>query len=330
MPVKGHVLSKDDYIKKYGEIEGINKWNKNANRTKIILDTNNLDAEIDNGNAIRCLECGYITTRLQHTHFTHRCKIKTLKEYKQKHPDAALVAPNLAKNQAITLEKMIQKYGRADGELRWKKYRELQALTNTFQFKAATYGWSEDHFMQFNKSRSCTLPNFVKRHGEKAGLEKWNQYCERQRFTTSEQYFKEKYGEEDGARRFADFSRGRNCIDFKNFLEKEVLRSINNASGKKLSYQVHIPGIPGCFDFGIGKKIIEFNGDYWHCNPIKYHPNFYHTMKKRFAAEIWEYDAKKHNEAISRGYDIMIIWENDWKTKRQETLLNIVRWLNEN
>lgn len=71
MPAKGQVLSKDDYIRKYGENDGIKRWNRHANRVKIVLDKNNLNLEIVNGNAIKCLECGYITTRLQRTHTLH-------------------------------------------------------------------------------------------------------------------------------------------------------------------------------------------------------------------------------------------------------------------
>lgn len=241
-----------------------------------------------------------------------------------------LVAPNLAKNQAITLENMIQKYGADEGNTRWKSYCEQQAITNTFEFKSKKYGWDESLFDEYNKSRSSTLSNFIRRHGEEIGSLKWNQYCERQRFTTSEQYFKEKYGEEDGLRRFADFSRVRNCSDFKNFLEKEVLRTISLSLGKRLKYQVHVPGIAGCFDFGLDKKLIEFNGDYWHCNPQKFNADFYHSMKKKTAAEIWEDDLKKQNAASVQGYEIMIIWESDWNTKKEETLQNVVRWLNGN
>ena len=41
------------------------------------------------------------------------------------------------------------------------------------------------------------------------------------------------------------------------------------------------------------KKIIEENGDYLHCNPIKYNENYMHSIKKMTASKIWEYDKIK-------------------------------------
>ena len=60
------------------------------------------------------------------------------------------------------------------------------------------------------------------------------------------------------------------------------------------------------------KEIIEFQGDYWHCNPEKYKNSFYHPMKKMTAEEIWEYDENKKNLAIDNGYIISYIWEKDY------------------
>ena len=36
--------------------------------------------------------------------------------------------------------------------------------------------------------------------------------------------------------------------------------------------------------------IIEYNGDYWHCNPKKYEPDYIHPHKKKKAEEIWNDD----------------------------------------
>ena len=41
------------------------------------------------------------------------------------------------------------------------------------------------------------------------------------------------------------------------------------------------------------KKIIEFYGDYWHCNPKFYNESFYNVSKQKTAKELWEIDARK-------------------------------------
>jgi hypothetical protein len=58
--------------------------------------------------------------------------------------------------------------------------------------------------------------------------------------------------------------------------------------------------------------IIEYNGDYWHCNPVKYENNYYHKLKKMSAQEIWDYDRKKIDLIKNSGYYLEIIWETDY------------------
>ena len=66
------------------------------------------------------------------------------------------------------------------------------------------------------------------------------------------------------------------------------------------------------YDFCYGNKIIEFNGDYWHCNPKIYNPDYYHKMLKCTANEVWERNQVKINHAKSEGYSVLIVWENDF------------------
>jgi len=66
--------------------------------------------------------------------------------------------------------------------------------------------------------------------------------------------------------------------------------------------------------------IIEYNGDYWHCNPIKYNKDYFHTKKNKTAKEIWVYDENKLDLAKTNGYNIEIIWESDYK--RDKNIIN--------
>ncbi len=75
------------------------------------------------------------------------------------------------------------------------------------------------------------------------------------------------------------------------------------------------------------KIVIEFNGDYWHCNPLKYDSNFFHHIKKMTAYDIWCQDAKRLETISSFGYTILVIWENEYKDGIWTTKLD--RWLEE-
>jgi hypothetical protein len=60
-------------------------------------------------------------------------------------------------------------------------------------------------------------------------------------------------------------------------------------------------------------KIVECYGDYWHCNPNKFNADYFHTIKKMTAKEIWEYDKNRVDLLKNAGYDVEIVWENNNK-----------------
>lgn len=59
--------------------------------------------------------------------------------------------------------------------------------------------------------------------------------------------------------------------------------------------------------------IIEYFGDYWHCNPEKYHKDYYHTQVHKTAQQIWDYDSKRLKSFEENGYTVILIWERDYK-----------------
>ena len=76
------------------------------------------------------------------------------------------VANTFTKTTAVTLKNLVKKYGENEGKLRWEKYRNLQAVTNTFEYKKEKYGWSREDFDKFNQSRAITEENLINRYGD--------------------------------------------------------------------------------------------------------------------------------------------------------------------
>jgi G:T-mismatch repair DNA endonuclease (very short patch repair protein) len=66
--------------------------------------------------------------------------------------------------------------------------------------------------------------------------------------------------------------------------------------------------------------IIEFNGDYWHCNPKKYNADYYNQVKGKTAKELWDYDKNKIDLIRSYGYNLEVVWESD--LKEDNTIIN--------
>ncbi len=58
------------------------------------------------------------------------------------------------------------------------------------------------------------------------------------------------------------------------------------------------------------RHVIECHGDYWHCNPLKYSPDYYNRLVHLTAKEIWERDSEKKKLLESAGYSVEVIWEN--------------------
>ena len=66
--------------------------------------------------------------------------------------------------------------------------------------------------------------------------------------------------------------------------------------------------------------IIEYFGDYWHCNPEKYSPDYFNKKKSLTAKEIWDYDKMKLELIKSYGYNLEVIWESELKLNNDKLL----------
>jgi DNA mismatch endonuclease Vsr len=73
--------------------------------------------------------------------------------------------------------------------------------------------------------------------------------------------------------------------------------------------------IKAFYDFYIPEynTIIEVDGDFWHCNPIKFPEPQYESQKKNLIR-----DKEKNEWAINNGYKIIRIWENDINNNIQQ------------
>jgi len=87
---------------------------------------------------------------------------------------------------------------------------------------------------------------------------------------------------------------------------KEVQGKYNN---KNYFYDIYLN------DYNL---IIEVNGDYWHANPTKYNANdiILYIYGAKTAQDIWDRDNIKNNYAINKGYNLIIIWENEIREKQ--------------
>ena len=267
------------------------------------------------------------------------------------------------KRHAVTIPNLEKKYGKAEAIAKWESYVDKQRVTNLFEYKSKKYGMSEEEFKEFNQSRSCTLENFIKRHGEETGREKWNSYINRQAYTNTLEYLISKYGNERGETEYRKIN-SKKAHTYENYVSRlgleigseefdKYINKIRPSYSKcsqdffqeldkrlaKFNFTTYFHRKNG--EFGkVLKEInryckvdyyikelniaVEYYGDYWHANPSKYSgTDVLHSGHTAF--EIWEHDTIR-NSILEKEHKIktIIVWQNADSLDREKELNKIV------
>jgi hypothetical protein len=275
------------------------------------------------------------------------------------YPGAKVVDASVAAKTAVTLKNLISKYGEKEGTARWEQYKQKQAYSNSFEYKQQKHGWTKEEFDRFNSSRAVTLINMISKYGEIDGIKRWEDYCERQAYTNTKEYFLEKYGIEFGLEKYKQINKEKAVNDPK-ILAHKLEITIDDAvdiiltrqsrffsSNLELEFVNELEQLVGTLEytnlvrpfgkwsqlldtyvvFDIKHKncIIEFNGDYWHANPKLFLPDAVIRGKK--ARDIWERDRLKLQTARDLGFCTFVVWESAFKANRIETIRTVAEWI---
>ena len=162
-------------------------------------------------------------------------------------------------------------------------------------------GYSEEEakLKVHERQQTFSLEKCIKKYGEEKGLEIFKQRQEKWKKSLRKHF--EKYGD------------GRSPQSFlANSLKSELFLRLNIDVKKKEKFLTDSDtGKHYAFDFDYGKKLIEINGDYWHCNPKIYKEDYFNNVKQMFAKEIWKYDSDKIACATKNGYKVLTVWESE-------------------
>ena len=111
--------------------------------------------------------------------------------------------------------------------------------------------------------------------------------------------------------------------------EKEILKCLKNLgidADSQFQLKKNNKGYY-LYDITVGFKIIEYHGDYWHCNPNKWDEDKFNTRLHMTAKEKWDLDEIKNLHARSHGYEVFVIWESDYKADKQGTIDKCIKFL---
>ena len=248
----------------------------------------------------------------------------------------------------VTYNSMINKWGKELGEQKWKEYCDKHSKIASKEYFIDKYG-KENGLKIYHDSRAITKNGMIKKYGKKIGLEKWKKYCERQKYTCSLEYFIKEYGETVGKEKYNNFCEQRITnggwsqkaysqiseelfTNIKKYLSDNKIQNQLLYGENELYIRNNIKNIGYKIDFYDKTKnlIIEFQGDYWHCNPNLYNKNFINEVKQLTAEEIWKYDQNK-KDFICKTLNNPIyleIWENDYRKNPNKILQEILRYYN--
>ena len=180
----------------------------------------------------------------------------------------------------------------------------------------------------------------IRVHGKELGIEKYNSWKHDIGYFNTLEGKIEKYGSIIGLQKYSSWNAAKHNNNLKHYSNKsklffEIL--INKIGKDKYTYYfadnewfVSFPGKIYFIDFFI-KELnygIEFNGDFWHCNP-KFYNGSEITFRGNLAKDVWDKDEKRLNDLRQRIKNLDVVWEYDYDNNLDNLLLSIVNHIKE-
>jgi len=171
--------------------------------------------------------------------------------------------------------------------------------------------FGEEKYKKMSLSKGLTTEKFIEKHGE----EKYKIYREKKISAVINRTFRKtsKISMElfdniidETIKKDSFYGKNEKCLIFN--------------EDKKYAFYV---------DFIYNNKIIEFYGDYFHANPKIYNENKIIGSKYKHitAKEKWKNDKQREDILIKNGYEILIIWESDYKSDKKTIIEKCKEWI---
>lgn len=194
-------------------------------------------------------------------------------------------------------------------------------------------GFSEAESQELVSKRQTTfsLEICIDKHGEEEGNKIWSDRQEKWINTLDSKSDEEKI----------EINRKKLSGSFCSPISQRLFWDIHNTIGgekakfKELNLEFHLLDSDRnwlAYDYVDTKikKCIEFNGDFWHCNPVIFKDeNEIHRVKKMRVRDIWDNDFNKLDLIKRKGYEVLIIWESEYRKNPQQTLEKCIEFINE-
>lgn len=211
-----------------------------------------------------------------------------------------------------TLNNMISRHGDNTGVIKWNEFKHKQKDAGcSLKYFQTLYGLDDGliKYKEVNAKKKLNRECFIRKYGEEIGCLKWEEFCIKRSINNKNYYSK------ISQKLF-------NVL--MNYISDDYANNIFYAQ-KNYEYIFNHKSFDQCYyvDFYDKEKnkIIEFYGNYYHCNPLMFNSDYTNTRINLTAQQIWDRDTSK-NYNIKRCFhsDILIIWEKDYINNLDETI----------
>lgn len=176
---------------------------------------------------------------------------------------------------------------------------------------------------------SANLSGYIIRYGIEEGTKKYNERCKKISKSQYIEWYIEKYGKEEGTKKYLSklqkLHENCNNIGISKYQQK-IFDYLNNKESGEWEIEKCLCG--GRVDMYNEKYniIIEYYGDFWHCNPSVYKPGFFNRQLKMTLEEKNKFDKNRLNfiQQNTNNSNILIIWESSKILDNVEKMNNIL------
>ena len=300
-------MDKNNFINKYGEEEGTRRWEE-RNKKTISYGLNPAIMRYGEEEGTRRWEDTLrrkINTMLETKKIRPYRNGRTLPEYQQRFGIETGFKlwdeRNKRQSNQLSLSGFIEKYGEEVGKKQWEEYTKSMCKT--------------------------TLKSFIERHGDELGKKRYEIFINRIKYTNSEKYYIEKYGEVDGKIKYKEFflSKISQFKDKYSKVSQDLFWNIYDGIVEKDNEKCYFYELNSEYtffvwnndikiinvDFKMGNKIIEFDGDYWHSKE-----------------EQIKIDKMRDDYLIKKGYIVKRVKEKEYKLNKECVINECLKFLN--
>lgn len=213
--------------------------------------------------------------------------------------------------------------------------KQFEHIGGRTDYLCKLYKTNKEGLIKIGKSKVAKNPShwksnlagFIEKYGIEEGKKRYYERCKNVGFGSTLKGYIQRLGKEEGIKQY--LTKIEKCANFhkrnKNITSKgelELFHLINDND----TYKLEFPTPYGIIDIYNEERnvIIEYYGDYWHCNPQFYNDEYYHKILNMTALEKHKYDENRIQTYIKNLNNpiIVIIWESSFKLMNKGDVKN--------